>query len=235
MMNQFIARSQQLVATCKSVFRISATGYRLQATDLSKSEAIGYKSQSFRAASSSGMTLVETLVAITILTVAIVSPMSLTMQSLSASYYARDQIVAFNLGQEAIESMRSIRDGNILRIAYNQPNCNPMTLLCGITVNGEPFTIDTRNNAMTACALPDGSDADTQPDCPPLQTDGSLYGYQVGWNDTRYTRTVTASFVEGTQDEIRVAVRVDWVAGRLQNRTFTINENLYQWVNDGSL
>lgn len=186
------------------------------------------------------MTLIETLVAITILTVAIIAPMSLTMQSLSASYYARDQIAAFNLGQEAIESVRAIRDGNILRIAYNQPDpaCSPMTLLCGIPI-GTPFVIDARKTtpaeAIARCTLPDGEDPDTLPDCPPLQTDGDLYGYQSGWADTRYTRTVNADFVDGTTDEIRVFVEVTWIAGHLQTRTFRIYENLYRWVNDGSV
>lgn len=173
------------------------------------------------------MTLIETLVAITILTVAIVAPMSLTMQSLSAAYYARDQIAAFNLGQEAIESVRSIRDGNILRIAYDQPdaNCAPMTLLCGIPI-GTPFTIDTRNNGIATCT---GT-------CPYLQTDGDLYGYQSGWENTGYRRTVEAEYIEGTQDEIRVTVTVEWTTGGLnQARTFTIYENLYRWVNDGSV
>jgi len=176
--------------------------------------------------SQEGMTLIETLVAITILTVAIISPMSLTMQSLSASYYARDQIAAFNLGQEAIESVRAIRDGNILRIAYDQPDpdCSPMTLLCSIPI-GTSFVIDTRDNAITQCTG----------ECPPLQTDGDLYGYESGWADTRYTRTVSADFVDGTTDEIRVSVTVTWTAGHLQTRSFTIYENLYRWVNDGSV
>ena len=178
-------------------------------------------------ATSRDMTLIETLVAITILTVAIMAPMSLTMQSLSASYYARDQIAAFNIGQEAIESVRAIRDGNILRIAYDQPDpeCDPMDLLCQIPV-GTPFVIDTRNNSITLCPG----------DCPPLQTDGNLYGYEAGWGDTRYTRSVSVSYVdEATKQEIRVRVDVVWVAGPLQTRTFTIYENLYRWVNDGSV
>lgn len=176
-----------------------------------------------------GMTLIETLVAITILTVAIISPMSLTMQSLSASYYARDQISAFNLGQEAIESVRAVRDGNILAIAFGTTvTCAsdglPMHLLCGIPI-ATAFTIDTRNNAMVAC--PVGG-------CVPLQTDGNLYGYNAGWNSTRYTRTVTADFIPGTQDEIQVTVTVTWGSGT-QLRTFTINENLFRWVIDGSV
>ena len=49
-----------------------------------------------------GFTLIETLVAVSLLTVAIVAPMTLTARSLSAAYYARDQITAFHLAQEAI-------------------------------------------------------------------------------------------------------------------------------------
>src|SRR3989344_5745503 len=64
--------------------------------------------------SSRGFTLIETLVAVTLLSVAITAPMSLTTRSLAAAYYARDQITAFHLAQEAIESVRHARDHNIL-------------------------------------------------------------------------------------------------------------------------
>ncbi len=213
------ACSQKPVVEHKNAFRISAAGYQLPAT------------------SSSGMTLIETLVAITILTVAIVAPMSLAMQSLAASYYARDQITASNLAQEAIESVRAVRDGNILTMAYSpDTTCNgaPMTLLCSIPVPSR-FTIDTRNNAMTSC--PAGGE------CPPLQSDGSVYGYRQSelgdgfeWTDTRYTRSVEANFVEGANEqEIAIIVTVTWDAGIGENRSIKIYENLYRWVEDGSI
>ena len=53
-----------------------------------------------------GFTLVETLAAITLIMVAIVAPMGLTVQSLSVAYYARDQITASNLAQEGIEAVK---------------------------------------------------------------------------------------------------------------------------------
>ncbi len=189
-----------------------------------KYQVSSLKYQEGAASSARGMTLIETMVAIVILTVAIVAPMSLTMQSLSASYYARDQVVAFNLAQEAIESVRAIRDGNILRIAFNNPSvtCSPTTLLCGIPI-GTPFVIDTRNNAITVCSG----------QCSRLQTNGDLYGYNAGWSDTPYRRTVTVSYVNGTQDEIRIEVVIAWDAGTSQERTITIYENLHRWVDDG--
>ncbi|MEK7509496.1 MAG: hypothetical protein AAB605_02175 [Patescibacteria group bacterium] len=210
----------------KNSFQVSAFSFQ-QYVRYCRTRLLHFlKAESCQLKATPGMTLIETLVAVTILTVAIVSPMSLTIQSLSASYYARDQVIAFNLAQEAIESLRSIRDGNILRIAYDQPDpeCNPMTLLCKIPI-GVPFIIDARDNAITSCTG----------ECPPLQTDGDLYGYELGWGDTRFRRTVQTEFVEGTQDEIRISVTVTWQAGPRQERTFTLYENLYRWVEDGSI
>ena len=179
-----------------------------------------------------GMTLIETLVAVSILAVAIVAPMSLTMQSLASAYYARDQIVMFNLAQEAIESVRAVRDGNILRLALNTgatcPDGGAMHLLCGIPI-GSDFTIDTRTiDAYEAIQDCGGA-------CPALQTDPgeTLYGYEDGWNPTPYTRTVSAEYVGGGTDEIRITVTVTREAGSRQLPPIILHANLYKWVADG--
>ena len=171
-----------------------------------------------------GFTLIETLVAVSLLTVAVVAPMTLTARSLSAAYYARDQITAFHLAQEAVETVRNVRDGNILQNALGAS----VDLLTGIpSITGQPFTVDTRNGSMTQCPVT----------CPPLKTDGELYGYQNGspWVATRFTRTVRAEPVSGNNDEVRVSVTVSWRSGSFQTRTFTISENLYRWIADSSV
>ncbi len=179
--------------------------------------------------SGKGFTLIETLVAISILTVAIVAPMSLTTQSLSSAYYARDQVTAFHLAQEAIEAVRQVRDGNVLQNAFGEQT----NLLSGYpNTEGRPFTIDTRDNSMINCP-PDNSGGY---DCPPLETDGNFYGYSnsaAGWVTTRFTREVSARFVR-EPDEIRVSVTVRWRTGSYNERSFTIHENLFRWVDDGS-
>ncbi len=173
-----------------------------------------------------GFTLIETMVAITLLTVAIVAPMSLTAQSLGAAYYARDQITAFYLAQEAIESVRAIRDSQILQIAQSS-NASSIDLFGSIPKN-TPFTIDaTKSKPSDAISTCSGT-------CPPLQTDGTLYGYNSGWTNTNFTRTVLVSYVAGTQDEIRVSVTVTWQTQGIQARSFTISSDLYRWVPDGS-
>lgn len=172
-----------------------------------------------------GFTLIETMVAITILMIAIIAPMAMTVQALNSAYYARDQITASHLAQEALETVRAVRDGNVLSNAF----ANPIDLLSGIPDStGQPFRVDTVDNAMTLCSSDPGGV------CIPLQTNGQLFGYENGWETSRYTRTVTAQFVNGNPDEVKITVTVKWQTGRLQERTFTISENLYRWVEDGS-
>lgn len=167
-----------------------------------------------------GFTLIETLVAISLLVVAISAPMSLAAQSLSSAFYARDQITAFHLAQEAIEALRSVRDRNIMISLAGTPT----NFLEGVpNTNGQPFTIYTVDNTMTLCS---GGV------CPRMKNNGSLYGYGVtaDWKDTRFTRIVRVTMVDGGVDEAKVAVEVRWRSGALQERGFIINNNLYQWV-----
>jgi prepilin-type N-terminal cleavage/methylation domain-containing protein len=181
-----------------------------------------------------GFTLIETLVAISLLSIAIVAPMSLTSQSLSAAYYARDQITAFNLAQEGLEAVRAIRDGQILRISRTA-DASAIDLFGAVPAN-QKFTIDSHNSDIEPCP-PSG--------CPALQTDGNLYGYDQDtehWQSTNFTRTLTACYVQsdGTctalpkTDEMHITATVSWPTASQQLRTFTIYENLYRWVNDGS-
>jgi prepilin-type N-terminal cleavage/methylation domain-containing protein len=187
--------------------------------------------------SQSGFTLIETLVAITLLTVAITEPISLTTQSLASAYYARDQITAFYLAQEAIEAVRSLRDAQILQITQTAGDASSINIFGAIPLGDQTFRIDARegdsSQAITDCSQdPDGV-------CIPLQTDGTLYGYQSGWSSTNFTRTVKAHFVKNAdgsdnQEEVRVTVTVTWRTGAFQSRSFSISENLYRWVQDSS-
>ena len=170
-----------------------------------------------------GFTLVETMVAISLLTVSIIAPMALTTQSLQSAYYARDQIIASNLAQEGIELVRNHRDDNILLSAEGTPT----DILNGIPIN-QPFTVDATKTFATEIQSCGGSA------CPLLQTDGILYGYSIG-TTTPFLRTVLATYVNATnQDEIRLQITVTWQTGSYASRSIVLYEDLYRWVNDGS-
>lgn len=57
-----------------------------------------------------GFTLIETLVAISILLIAIVGPMTVAQKGIKNAYFATEQVTAVFLAQEAIEAVRELRD-----------------------------------------------------------------------------------------------------------------------------
>ncbi|HEX7651231.1 MAG TPA: prepilin-type N-terminal cleavage/methylation domain-containing protein [Candidatus Paceibacterota bacterium] len=61
-----------------------------------------------------GFTLVETLVAIAIFTIAIVAPFTAASRALAAAAIARDTLVATNLAQEGLEGVRELRTNGYL-------------------------------------------------------------------------------------------------------------------------
>lgn len=61
-----------------------------------------------------GFTLIETLVAITILMISIAGPLTVAHKGLTSALYARDQMIASYLAQDAIEYIKNFRDNNIL-------------------------------------------------------------------------------------------------------------------------
>src|SRR5438046_1665614 len=103
-----------------------------------------------------GFTIIETLVAIAILLLAIVGPLSIASTSLNSAYYAKDQVTAFYLAQEGIEYMRFLRDTNSLnnRFPWNLgivdgsgfPTCTKNDP-CGL----DPYNIFTSGNVLAPC------------------------------------------------------------------------------------
>jgi len=176
-------------------------------------------------ATNKGFTLIETFVAISILTVAIVAPMMLAAKSLSVSYYVRDEVTAYYLAQEAIETIRNIRDANILT---NLLQGTSIDLLAGVpSTTGAPFTVDAHVSSANAMQLCSGT-------CPPVEYSGTFYGYNDGtggsWVPTRFTRSVTASYVDAEHTNLHLTVTVSWTTTGLISRTVSIEEDLYQWA-----
>lgn len=67
-----------------------------------------------------GFTLVETLVAISVLLVVIIGPISAAQKGIQQAYYANEQLSAVFLAQETIEAVRQRRDDLALE-AWNNP------------------------------------------------------------------------------------------------------------------
>lgn len=71
-------------------------------------------------------TLIETLIAVTLLSIAIVGPLVTASRALLAAYIARDQLTASYLAQEGVEYIRIMRDDMYLAdYKTNQSNPTP--------------------------------------------------------------------------------------------------------------
>lgn len=159
---------------------------------------------------SRGFTLIETMVAITVLLVSLAGPLTIATKGLSASIFARDQITAFYLAQEAIEFVRNQRD------TYNLLQNNGFLTEFSSCISGT-CRVDIRNSAIAACSGV----------CPPLRYNRSTGFYSYGSGEiSRFTRSVSLESINS--DETAVIVTVNWTSG-LIGKTFTIRENLFDW------
>lgn len=181
-----------------------------------------------------GFTLVETLVAITVLALALVGPFSAVENSLFGSYVARDQLVAAALAQEGVEYLRSIRDNNYLNSrswvdgfnGYTQ--CYSATI--GVTPTGTCTVDSTRGDFHNDPTAMQGYLASQQGSVPYIKVDRTYYFYTyeaTNSDDTKFKRTVRIETLSDT--EIRVTVTVAWITGR-QSYSMSVTDTLQDWL-----
>ncbi|MEK7163360.1 MAG: prepilin-type N-terminal cleavage/methylation domain-containing protein [Patescibacteria group bacterium] len=179
-----------------------------------------------------GFTLVEAMVAISILSLAVTGPLLIAQKGLGSSVYARDQITAFYLAQEAVEYIRNVRDSN--RITGTQwlsqfGGCKEdgSGRKCKIDAQYADFmnadgTVNT--NAISVCS---GSCLVLS-----LDTANNIYGYGSGadWKPTIFTRTISIDDRANADQEAVISVTISW-STRLFSplKTFTIKEYIFNF------
>lgn len=177
-----------------------------------------------------GFTLIETLVAIAILTVAIVGPFVAIQNALTASFAARDQLVASMLAQEAIEYVRAIRDGNYIYNVANPSGARSwfygIDATNGVNCVDRNCTIDFKENTHAWCGA-NGSGT-----CPVLNRSTSNYLYShLPANSTNvasvFRRTVRLTSLNAR--EMQVTVTMNWSTAN-RAYTITITETLSAWL-----
>lgn len=169
-----------------------------------------------------GFTLVETLVAISVLVLAITGAFSAAQGGISSYIFSKDQTISFYLAQESVEQIRNLRDENGLK---------GNNWLSGIASGpadpcyfGKSCVTDAYLNTVTVC--PAGG-------CPILNQDLTanspsygFYGYTSSWTPTIYNRQVTLTSVSA--DEVSILVTITWTKGFV-NRQYKIRENIFNW------
>lgn len=190
--------------------------------------ALSCKLSAVKRSANKGFTVVETLVAITVLAIAVAGPLSIAFQGLRSSELAKHQIIASYLAQEGIEFIRITRDEDYINptpLPVNfttlYDNCNVAVTVNGCWIDMTDFTWGTCTNATCSNQGP-----------VEYQDSSGKYAYD---NDptylpSLYTRIIkmTLQDIEGGTGEYLVTSTVSWKTGPI-DRSVVVRETLTNW------
>lgn len=198
-----------------------------------------------RRKNAAGFTLVETLLAVALLSLMIVLPLSIASRGLSKITTGKDRFIAISLAREGIEYARNAVDRNRI-YNMNNPN-NQRNWLYGLNsadvsegyvgclsgINPCRFVDPLRTNANNYDIFNYGVDKMT------VSPTTGLYGMKTTaacsannsecWTTTKYTRRVYIEEIF-TGREARVTAYVTWKSPvAAQDKKVVINEQLLNW------
>jgi prepilin-type N-terminal cleavage/methylation domain-containing protein len=178
-----------------------------------------------------GFTIIETLVAITILMISIAGPLTIAQKGLLAATYARDEVTASYLAQDEIEFVKAVRDDNIidnLNGVLDSVTGGAITWLHGIDKCAEanPCSVDTVNGVPTSASGPTGivNCSYAGKTCV-LYNDASGYSMNTALTKTQFSRYFYITPRSGNiGNEVQLVAYVKWSTGGIDNEIRYENE-----------
>jgi prepilin-type N-terminal cleavage/methylation domain-containing protein len=174
-----------------------------------------------------GFTLVEAMVAMSILSLAVTGPLLIAQKGIASAIYARDQVTAYYLAQEAVEYVRNVRDSNritstpwLSQFADCKVTAANPANRCKIDARIIDFN-DTNNDPITPCS---GT-------CPLLGIDGvnNTYGYGAGLTNSKFRRTISIDD-RASPKEAEISVTISWMTNLfVPERAFTVKEYMFDF------
>lgn len=166
-----------------------------------------------------GFTLIESLVAITVLLLAVTGPLALATKVISDSSVSQNQITAFYLGQEGLEFIRNKRETNFL---------NNKSWLHGLNDCLSPAgcVIDVPNNNIQKLGTYNDCNTGKQ-----IKYDsaGKYYNNQDG-DCTLFKRIIKITEIStgSADDEAKIECTVEWHE-RYGTKSIVLEEHLFNW------
>lgn len=153
-----------------------------------------------------GFTLVETLVALVLITIAMGPVFILAASAINTASRIEHNLIAANLAQEGIEVIKNIRDTNWLNGSAFDNN---------LPVGIWRLEWNTTGGSLMAIGLN-----------PVLKKNNGLYNYSSG-TDTVFQRTVTIS--KPNSGELILTSSVTWAERGSINRNMSVESHLFDW------
>lgn len=192
----------------------------------------------------SGFSLVETLVALTILLLVMIGPMTITMSSARSTSFASEQVTAFFLAQEGVELVEQFRDNRLLDAANTPSGVLHASFWNSFTNTGAGAPLhECYQNSGCAMEMNTVTRAEAQvvSGCSSLTScrlyfrdnTNSFRTYFTHTNTgtgtitpTPYTRQIFLSVLSA--DQVRVRSRVTWHSGNInQNQVVEVESYLF--------
>lgn len=177
-----------------------------------------------------GFTLVETLLAVALLSMFVVVPLGVASRGVTVSTLGKDRVIAISLARDAIEYVRSIRDYNRTLNNDDNPNNNVTSWLDGLTL----YCIDALGCLVDSTAMSNNITDRTSASGGLLNFDSSskLYGYTNtgGWSNSKFTRFVVIQerAIVGGGSEALVTATVTWPTNFV-TKSVVITNQLMSW------
>lgn len=181
-----------------------------------------------------GFTLIETLIAVLLLTLAVGGPLTIASKGLTSTRMAKDQFVAFYLAQDAVEYVRYLRDTACLNsyVSSGSTDCADNVWLSNLTTC---VSLDgsTKCYFDSLASEPASPTICTAGVCPTMLFDSTRgkYNYVSGSiSDARFVRTISIKRTPSDADEALLTVTVEWsnTPGALRV-PITVQETLFRW------
>lgn len=157
-----------------------------------------------------GFTLIESLVALTLLMVGLIPAFLQASSALALSTTARNALIAANLAQEGVEVVRSVRDANWFA--------------------ARPFD-DGLSSCASGCLVQwDSQELQQIGTNPPLKLDAAtgLYQYSTG-EDSLFSRAITVTKISDI--ELSVTSKITWHE-RTSDKEFSVEYHLFDWLKE---
>lgn len=183
-----------------------------------------------------GFTLVETMFAVMILSLAIVGMMTVVANSLFASRYARDEITVSYLLQEVVDYVRNDRDTSVFLqndkvideawtdFTAKYANCSDSNIGCYFDVlSGElPVACSSSGGCPNLCY-------DENAESTPFYISEDIFGNCSGSTSLTSFQRKTVVVVAGSNpDELNVTVTVFWKNGGMDKQR-SLSTTLTKW------
>ena len=151
---------------------------------------------------SGGFTLLEALVAISILMVAVVAPITIAQKGLSSAVYTKNQMIASYLAQDAIEYIKNKRDEFAKGRGLDDREWTGFKNFFADCMNSNFCAIDTNDNLGEGTVVVNTGDT--------LKITDGFYGYTAGGKETNFTRKIQIIETDPNLVEASIQVIVSW-------------------------